>query len=117
MSPACNDSRMYLFFLMLFFMGHGESGDISHETVVSSRWHRRGRRFSTRRERRVACCPSRTKTKISDKKKNLKAYEENTIPTKGVCGVCLSCNGIKKEVLFGLVEGDKQAILRTCSLG
>jgi len=58
----------------------------------------------------------RKKPKVRDKKVNLKTYDNKTIPTKGVCRVSLTGNGKKKDVLFVLVEGNKQAILglKTC---
>jgi len=58
----------------------------------------------------------RKKPKVRDKKVNLKTYDNKTIPTKGVCRVSLTSNGKKKDVLFVLVEGNKQAILglKTC---
>lgn len=56
----------------------------------------------------------RKKPKVCDKKVNLKTYDYKTIPTKGVCRVSLSCNGIKKDV-FVLVKGNKQAIHIQCT--
>lgn len=51
------------------------------------------------------------KPKINQRKVHLKTYDNKTIPTKGVCRVSLSYKGIKKDVFFVLVDGDRQAIL------
>lgn len=58
----------------------------------------------------------KNKSKVKNKKVNLRTYGDKPIPTKGVCRVTLPSKDQKVNVLFVLVEGNWQAILglKTC---